>query len=203
MSGFEQPGKDADAWLNDESDASVEAEAEAEVIDSDDDEEDNEEGAASSTSATDSDAKKLVKEIPLKPLSKKEKAALKKKELDEMDDVFAEFGIDVDATVATTAPTSSEPVQEKTNAGDASDKKKKKKKPKKKTEAAADAAPVVPLTKEQIKAKLAAKAAAASNSNKGGKVPDSVAAALKEKSDAEKKMSKSERKRAQALDWER
>ncbi len=92
-----------------------------------------------------------------KQLSKAEKAALKKKELEEMDSIFSEMGIDL-ATETDVTPAVA-PIAA-TNDAETKDKKKRKKKSGAKSSAPKPAAvvePATPLTEEQIKARLAAK----------------------------------------------
>ena len=89
---------------------------------------------------------------PVKKLTKKEKNELKKKELDDLDDVFAEFGID---TSAAPAPAKVEEKVESTEAVASDDKKKRKKKKAAKKPEPKAAAPDdgVKLTPEQVSAR--------------------------------------------------
>ena len=184
-------------WAAEESDESVTEEA---VLDefSEEDEDDDDEGASGEVRAN-VGAKKKGNSAPL---SKKEKAALKAKELAEMDDVFAEFGIDIpNVEVKRDDEETKEPVIA-SGTSDSSDKKRKKRKKKmtQKASAVIEATPAVPLTKEEIKARLAAKTAGAKP--KGPKVSTAISVALKEGGDG-KHQTKSEIKKAKALDWER
>ena len=121
---------------------------------------------------------------PAKKLSKSEKMALKKKELEEMDDIFSEMGITLETTPA--AAVEASPVEERTENSD-KDKKKKKKKAVAKAKPVGEA-PVavveIPLTPEEIKAKLLAKTAALGK--KAAVVPVAVSEALKEKKEKKK-----------------
>jgi len=123
-----------------------------------------------------------------KNLSKKEKEALKKKELDEMDDIFNEMGITLEAAPTAADSANVEAIQADADS-DAKDKKKKKKtKTANKTKTPAAEAPAeaeeAPLSKEEIKARLVAKQAALAK--KASSVPDSVKEAMKEKKEKKK-----------------
>ena len=116
-----------------------------------------------------------------KTLSKKEKEALKKKELEEMDDIFNEMGITLE--LAPAADTATSEASEAITDNDAKDKKKKKKAKtagtKAQTAVAVAEAEVAPLNKEEIKARLQAKQTALAK--KAPSLPDSVKEAMKEK----------------------
>lgn len=197
MSGFD---KKQDDWHAEESDESVVADIEEEVETDDSDAEEEEE-------AGNDDGGKDVEKEEVKPknggskqpLSKKEKAALKQKEMEDLDDVFAEFGIDVEKSGGATEEEAVEKEEMDADVDRSGDKKKKKKKkPKAKKPEEEVAAPAI--SKEEARAKLlAAKKGGAGKS----KVSDAVAAALRAKGEDTKKQSKSERKKAQSLDWER
>ena len=208
MSAFQSAPADGDNdWTKDDSDESVTGEEVNDESEEDDDDEGDEESHAvemsTSASSTGKSSKGKVKEVPL---SKKEKAAIKAKEMAELDNVFAEFGIDAHASsTGKESAASGKDMKGETDAASPSESgDKKKKKKKKKTTAqkpVASESPSAPLTKDEIKARLAAKAASAGKVAKP-KVSIAVSAALKGGGDG-KVQSKSEIKKAKALDWER
>jgi len=143
-----------------ESDASVGAEEEIEDAGSDSDVSADEGGDDVMLTKGPVVAKKEAAPAVKKQLSKAEKAALKAKELAEMDDIFSEMGIELNPEAAAAPAPALEPVAVATKSDKDKQKKKKKKaasKPKAPEPVEAEA---VPLTEAQIKAKLAAKLAA-------------------------------------------
>ena len=138
--------------------ADARSDDEVELIESESESEDEEDGAdLLNTVFVAEPVKQTV--VPTKKLSKKEKDALKKKELDEMDDIFNEMGITLESTPASAVEAS--PVEERTDNSD-KDKKKKKKKAAGKAKAVAVEVVATPLSAAEIKAKLLAKTAALS-----------------------------------------
>ena len=123
-----------------------------------------------------------------KNLSKKEREALKKKELEEIDEIFNELGITIEKSPENNAnPTEIETNSTAENNSSTKDKdKKKKKKPQNKAKDVEAPAPAeeIALTKEQIKAKLLAKQAALGV--KKPVLPESVKEAMKEKKEKKK-----------------
>ncbi len=188
-----------DDWTKEDSDASIGGE-EGDAGESEDDESEDEED---DDGKLDDDVKKEEAKGKIgiqQPLSKKEKAALKAKELEDLDDIFSEFGIDIKKSgdgngkeVDDSAKKGAQADADGTNA--TSDKKKKKKKKPKKKPEEDTAAPA--LSKEEARAKLAKKVASKSKD----KVSD-AAAAIKADSEGTKKVSKSVRKKT-LPEWDR
>ena len=205
MSSFQNKPEGGDNdWTKDDSDESV---ADEEVNDESDENDDKDGDSITFKSNTGviSATKGSKGKVKNAPLSKKEKAAMKAKEMADMDDVFAEFGIDIQAVAMgeRTITSSKDGTSEESSTFSTSPEKKKKRKKKiaPKPATTESTTPAIPLSKEEIKAKLSAKAAAAVAKAKP-KVSIAVSAALKGGGDG-KVQSKSEIKKAKALDWER
>ena len=187
-----------DDWANVESDDSVgQVEPEEQLTNepetagadsSDEEEEDDGFDLAQIKSA--SAAKSEEKPAPVKKLTGKEKKELKKKELEDLDDVFAEFGIDTSAAAPAAAKPEENPVSADTGASDDKKKRKKKKAAAKKTEPKADAQEGVKLTPEQIQEKMKAKVASMSKKGGAGNDALSLAQAAVEAEKAAKKKTK-------------
>ena len=200
MSAFrEKKVSSKDDWIKDDSDASVGGNEEAEQSEGEsEDDEDLDE-----TINNVEERKPLSKSVSKQPLSKKEKAALKVKELEELDDIFSEFGIDVKKSgsgsgeMADASAMNGGQTDQAEGGEDNPDdkKKKKKKKPKKKPE---DNSMVPTMSKEEARAKLAKKINAGTKS----KMTDAASEALKAGDGKAKKMSKSQRKKT-LPEWDR
>lgn len=183
-----EPEPNDDLFADQNGDDSDDSESESE----DESEEENEGGAAvngqSEEKASNVKAAKKAAPIDVSNMSKKERLALKAKELDDLDSILAEVGI--------AAPTKVEPASE---AGGSAETKKKNKKKKSAETGAAVPKPVesAPIeTVKDIKAVLAMKKATSAKKASESATSAAVAEALK--AEEEKKAAKKSKK-AEAL----